>query len=322
MASKNSKGKNGFKINSDAKDFASATLKKYKKHNGDYFDSKKELKSAYAQHLIDLLPKTIEFAVKYGYLNQEGVQETKNAIYAKINDPDFIKILKKEIKNGNKIENIKLLPIIIKEILMEAKRVNDELIANDPNSKTYDMSDIIELSQMILKKKMKKAEKAGINSSLAFDVFSIIPTDNALSSSQFYRIHALYDCLYEHSKSKAVPFEELMKIVVDEEYYPVFITFALLERKEKFTKLTDNQKTLYLDISNWCFKTMENDLNKEEMEKVIKTYITGRKKDESQQRDSNRRYALATLSADDYPRINKVIAKIIAEDEGVKKYLN
>ena len=321
MASKNSKG-NGIKINNDAKDFASATLKKYKKHNGDYYDSKKELKNAYAQYLIELLPKTIEFVVKYGHIKQEEVQDTKTAIYAKINDPDFIKILKKEIKNGNKIENIKLLPIIIKEILMEANRINSELIATDPNAKTYDMSDIIELSQLILKKKLKKAEKAGINSSIAFDVFSIIPTEDALASSQFYRIHSLYDCLYEHSKSKAVPFEEIIKLIAGEDYYPVFITFALLERKEKFTKLTDSQKTLYLDISTWCFKTMEKDLNKEEIEKVIKTYVTGRKKDESQQKDSNRRYALSTLSSDDYPRINKVIAKMVADDEGIKKYLN
>ena len=67
---------------------------------------------------------------------------------------------------------------------------------------------------------------------------------------------------------------------------------------------------------------MEKDLNKEEIEKVIKTYVTGRKKDESQQKDSNRRYALSTLSSDDYPRINKVIAKMVADDEGIKKYLN
>ena len=319
---KNKNRNNAVKINEDAKDFAAVTLKKYKKKNKDCFDSKKELKSSYYQYLVDLLPKTIEFVIKYGYIQKEEVQAAKNEIYTKVNDPDFVKVLKKELKRDNKIENIKLLPIMIKEILGEAKRCNDEIIANDPNGKTYDMTDMIELSQTILKKKLKKAEKAGINASLAFDVFSIIPCDNALDGSQFYRVRSFYDCLYEHAKSKAVPFEDIINIVIGEEYFSVFITFALLERKEKFTKLTDSQKTLYLDISNWCFKTMEKDLSKEEIEKVIRLFISSRKKDESQQKDSNRRYALAQLSADDYPRINKVISKMIAADEGVKKYLN
>ena len=309
------------KISSDAKDFASASYKKYKKRNGDYFDSKKELKASYSMYLIDLLPETIEFVVKYGHINNEEVQEAKTLIYQKINDPDFIKILKKELKNDNKIKNIKLLPIIIKEILMEAKRVNDAALAEDPNAKIYDMSDLVELSQMILKKKIKKMEKAGISSSVAFDALSIIPCDDALETSQFYRIHSLYDCLYEHAKGTAFSFADLMDVLIDDEYYPVFITFALLERKEKFLKLTDAQKSLYLDISNWCFKTMEKDLNKEEVESIIKTYISGRKRDESQGKDTNRRYALSSLSADDYERINKVITKMISEDDSIKKYL-
>lgn len=316
------KKKNGsIRINEDAKEFAQLTLKKYKKEHGDYYDSKKELRGSYAMHLIDLLPDTIDFIVKYGYINREEVQNVKVGIYKKINDPDFIKLIRKEIKNGNKIENIKLLPIIIKEILMEGKKLNDAALAQDPNAKIYDMSDLVELSQIILKKKMKKMEKAGIASTVAFDVLSIIPCDKALQSSQFYRIHSLYECLYEHSKSHKIPFAELMDIVIDERYYPAFITFALLERKEKFTKLTDAQKSLYLEISNWCFNTMENNLNKDEITSIIKTYVAGRKKDEAQGKDGNRRYALSSLSPTDYEKIMKVINKLISEDDGIKKYL-
>lgn len=316
------KNKNGsIRINEDAKEFAKITFKRYKKEQGDYYDSKKELKSSYAMYLIDLLPGTIEFIVKYGYINKEEVQNVKVEIYKKINDPDFIKLIKKELKNGNKIDNIKLLPIIIKEILMEGKKLNDEALAKDPNAKLYDMSDLVELSQLILKKKMKKLGKLGISSNVAFDALSIIPCDKALESSQFYRIHSLYECLYEHAKSSAIPFAELMNGMIEPSYYPAFITFALLERKEKFTKLTDAQKKLYLDISNWCFDTMENSLNKEEISTIIKTYVAGRKKDESQGKDGNRRYALSSLSATDYEKISKVINKMVAEDDTIKKYL-
>ena len=321
MSNRQNKNDRQVKINKDAKDFAKVTFKRYKKENKEWYDSKKELKEGYALHLLDLLPETINFIVKYGYIQNEEVKEVKNEAYAKINDPDFIKRLKKELKDGNKIDNIKLLPIIIKEILAEAKRVNDKALAEDPNAKLFDMTDVIELSQMILKKRIKKMTKLGIDATLAFDVLSIIPCEKALESSQFYRIHSFYDCLYEHAKNTTVPFEQLMDVLVKEEYYPVFITFALLERKEKFLKLTDAQKTLYLDISNWCFKTMEKDLKKEEIESIIKTYITGRKRDDSRGKDGNRRYALSSLSTEDYPRITKVINTMVVDDDSIKKYL-
>lgn len=320
MAKDNRKDRN-VTINDDAKEFAKSTLKRYKKNNGDYFDSKKELRSSYAMYLIDLLPDTIEFIVKYGYINKPEIQEVKTGVFQKLTDPDFIKVINKEIKNDNKIKNIKLMPIIINEILREAKKLNDQRLAENPNAEIYDMTDLVELSRLILKKKLKKFEKAGINMNLAFDILSIIPNDTVLNSSQFYRVHAFYDCIYEHAKSIAVPFGEIMDILVDEDYYPLFITFALLERKEKFTKLTDSQKALYLEISNWCFKIMEKDLKKEEIESIVKIYINGRRKDEAQGKDGNRRYALSSLSETDYPRINKVITAMIANDDNIKKYL-
>lgn len=305
-------------IDKDALEFAKITLKKYKKHN-DFYDSKKELKQAYAMYLIDLLPRTIQFIVKFGYIKTPEVQETKDAIYAKLVDEDFIKALKKEIKHNNKIKNIKLLPIIIKDILMISERENREILAKDPNGKIYDMTDLVELSQMILKKKLKKMDKAGIDANIAFDVLSIIPGEEALSCSQNYRIHMLYECLYEHSKTKKIPFKEIMEVAIDEEFYPVFISFALLERKEKFGNLTDAQKVFYLDVSTWAFETMENS-SRETIEAILKTFVNGRKRDEAQGKDSNRRYALGSLSEADYPKIAKSITRMISDDGNLKKF--
>ena len=66
---------------------------------------------------------------------------------------------------------------------------------------------------------------------------------------------------------------------------------------------------------------MEKDLKKEEIESIVKIYINGRRKDEAQGKDGNRRYALSSLSETDYPRINKVITAMIANDDNIKKYL-
>lgn len=311
----------GVRIHEDALDFAKLTFKKYKKKYASDYDTKKEAKAGYYLTLVDLLPKSIEFVVKYGYIKQDEVQETKNAIFDKICDEGFVKFLKKMIKDGEKIENIRLLPIVIKEIVAATNKYNTEELANDPNAKIYDVTDLIELSQLIMKKKMKKFEKEGIDSALAFDVLSVIPKDDVLTSSQNYRIHMLMDTLYEHAKSKTVPFATIIDILVGDEFYPMFTVFALLERKEKFGTLTDAQKVLYLDISNWVFNTMEKELSKEQLQEVVNTYIRSRRRDESQNKDGNRRYALSTLSETDYPRISAFIKKLIANDDTLQKYL-
>ena len=306
------------KIPGDAREFAAATFKKYKKHN-DCFDSKKELKQSYNMYLIDLLPRTIEFLIRSGHIKSDEIQETKQAIYAKLVDEDFVKVLRKELKNGNDIDNIKLLPIIIKDILVLTEKENRELLAKDPNSKIYDMSDLIEISQLILKKRLKKFEKAGIDQTIAFDVLSVIPTSKALETSQTYRIHAFFEVLYEHAKAKAIPFAAIMNTLVDDKWFQVFIAFALLERKDKFTNLTDAQKTFYLDVSNWVFSTMEK-LSKDEIEAILRAFVAARKRDEAQGRDSNRRHALSSLPEADYPRIIKMVNKLISEDDTIKKY--
>lgn len=308
------------RINDDVKDFAKMTLKKFKKENDDFYESKKETKLSYYMYLIDLLPDVIEFVTNYGHVQQQDVQDMKTLIYQKLTDYDFIKVLKKEIKNKNKIKNIKLLPIIINEILAEAKRVNDQRLAEDKNAEIYKMEDIQELLELILKKKLKKFAKAGIDKATSVDVLATIPCDDALNISQFYRIKSFYDCLYEHVKGVAIPFEKIMELLVDEEYYPLFVSFALLERKERFSKFTEAQKTLYVDISSWCFKVMESSKS-DTIKSIINVYINGRKRDDSQGKDSNRRYNLSTLVPDDYPKITKVINAMLSHDESIKKYL-
>lgn len=313
---------NRVKIYDDAQEFARLSFKKYKKKYGDDYDKKKEVVIGYHLYLIELLPKTIEFIVRYGHIKDDAVQETKDAIYGKLVDEDFIKTLRKEIKGGTRIDNIKWLPIIIKDILLQTDKANKELLAENPNAKLYDMSDLLELCQLILKKKLKKlVNKGGIDEAVALDALCVIPTDEVMDFGQNFRIRSLFDSLYEDSKTKQIKFANLIERLVGEEYFIVFIVFALLERKEKFGTLTDAQKTFYLEVSNWVFATMEKELSKEQLREVVNTYIRVRRRDESQGKDGNRRYALSTLSETDYPRIAGFIKTVIANDDTVKKYL-
>ena len=313
--------RNQFEIDKSVKKFATIDFKSFKKKNKDYFDGKKEMRKGYILNLIDNLPQVIKFIVKYGHIDNNEVRSVRDGALVKLSNEEFIKAVRKELKLDNKIDNIKLLPIINDMILKEAVKANAERIAQDANAELYDIEPLVDLSKAILKKRLKKFEKAGVSEAVAFDVLSVIPCNEALDSSQFYRIRTFFDRLYESSKTQTIPFATIMDLIAGEDKFPMFITFALLERKEKFTKLSDNQKTLYLDISTWCFDQMENKMSSDVVRNIIKMYIKSRKHDDASGKDSNRRYSLISLPESDYKKIRKIVDEMVAKDDSIKKYL-
>ena len=317
----NSGKRNQFDIDKSVRKFATIDFKSFKKKNKDYFDGKKEMRKGYILNLIDNLPQVIKFIVKYGHIDNNDVRSVRDGALAKLSNEEFIKAVRKELKLDNKIDNIKLLPIINDIILKEAVKTNAERLTENANAEVYDVEPLLDLSKAILKKKLKKFEKAGIPEAIAFDVLSVIPCNEALDSSQFYRVRTFFDRLYESSKTQTIPFANIMDLITGEDKFPMFITFALLERKEKFTKLTDSQKTLYLDISTWCFDQMENKLSSDVVRNIIKMYIKSRRHDDSAGKDSNRRYSLISLPETDYKKIRKIVDEMVAKDDSIKKYL-
>lgn len=311
-----------FKIKGDVKAFSELNLKKFKKKNKDYYDGKKELKRSYFAELIDLLPKTIEWTLKNGHIDNDDVKTTKANIYAKFvsdNGDEFVEAIMKELKNDNEIENIKLLPIIIKDMLVAVESENAARV-QDGRKDILDVSYLVELCKKILKKKIKKAGEVGVSDALAYDILTTIPCGKAFEYSVNYRINSLFAVLYEHAKVETVPFEKVMDEMIDDKFYKQIILFELLERKEKFGKLNDKQKELYLAITAWAFKKL-NKMSKDDIEDILKAYVSRRKQDAAQGKDSNRRYAISTLSEDEYPNIAKIVSRIIANDDTLKTYL-
>ena len=303
-------------------------FKKYNKKQakkddwGDYelYDSNKEWKEAFYNYLLDRFPAVIKWIIRDGYLNNPEIVEAKEKCLMNINDPKFVKLVKKTLKDDEKIENIKLFPVIAKEIIEAAEKTNAQRLAKDPNANTIDESDLADLCLDILKKKIKKFKKANVDAALAFDVLCVIPNDEIMSQGTFYKVRTLYNVLYKHASDKAVPFETIIDKTVKEERYPQFIAVALLETKEKFAKLNESQKKLYIDISNWCFSTLE-ELPKEEIEAIVKSYVNNRRRDDGKGKDSARRYALLSLSESEYPKVVKVVNKFKADNTELEKYL-
>ncbi len=314
------------RIPDEVKEFAKASFKKFKKRNKDYYDSKKELKNAYYSSLTFDLQVVIEFILKKGHIQNESIQDYKNRCFKQIageDGPKFVKFLIKYIsKNGmDEIENIEFLPIILYEIIGSIHKYNETQKAeNGPEAPVFDSTDLIELTQLILKKRLKKADKKGIPSDIALDILCIIPTSDAMKFSPYFRVKSVFEILYKHAEHKEVKFDTIMNFLLEDKFYDYVIGFALQERKEKIKTFNDTQKALFNDINEWVFNNLE-DSDKTTIESIIKTYIKTRKRDDLAGKDSNRRYFISSLPETAYPRICKVVNKLIAEDEDAKKYL-
>jgi hypothetical protein len=111
--------------------------------------------------------------------------------------------------------------------------------------------------------------------------------------------------------------------VIPEKEYPLFILFALLERKEKFQKISDAQRVLYSNITTWCFETLNNKslVSKDTLNELLENYVKVRMNDDKQGKDGNRRYVLSTISDQEYERIASAVRAFISKDESLKKYL-
>lgn len=314
------------KAREEAESFAKMDEEKFikKQKKEGFYLKKKEIKELYYNRMTDLLPGTIYYLILQGYVRKDDVQELKNRCFKNLINKKFVKYLTKQIEKDEYVENIDYLPVIIKEILGIIEKTNREILAEDPNGKVIECDDIVKLSQTIMKKKIKKMAKRGVDANVAFDMLSIVPNKKILDlyrSSKLFRIKSVFDCLYEHAKTKTIPFSDIVDMIFGRDYYPAIIAFALLERKERFSDLNESQKAFYLQVSTWCFDTLEKELSKNEIVSILETYISTRKRDELNGRDGNRRYALSTLSEDDYPKLKKIINDMIITDESVKKYL-
>ena len=105
----------------------------------------------------------------------------------------------------------------------------------------------------------------------------------------------------------------------DDEYIGSVITFALLERKEKIATFSEGQKKLFNDITEYCFKKMEN-MSKDDIGSILKAYVENRQRDDKANRDTNRRYYISSLPENDFPKILKVVERMCSANEDIKKY--
>ena len=320
------KNQRGIRIPEDVKAFVKMDYKKFKKKNKKYFSSKKEMKKDYYSELLYNLAETIDFLLKFKHRQNEEIQRIKTEAYRQIagkeESPAFIKYIIKIVKEDGveEIPNMEYFPIILSEIISDINKANAAAKKENPEAALYDASELYELNYLILKKKLKKAAKKGINEDVALDVLSVIPTNDAMKYSKYFRAKSVLEILYTHAAKKQIDFKKVIKLLVDEENYDVFISYALQERKEKVQKFNENQKTFFNEVTSWVFEELE-EMDISTIRAIIENYVKTRKQDDMAGKDGNRRYFLSSLPADDFPNICKVVEQMKNKNSDYEKYL-
>lgn len=318
----NKRNNGAFKVPADVIEFAEISFKKYKKgYKDDPYTRKKDIKKNYYDYLMELLPEVILVMAKYP--NMKEVRDITSAIYEKLTDEPFIAKMKKAIEKDGKhaFDYVEYLPIVINGFMRHAAEWEKKLQQEDgDDSIKFDTTDLVDLASMVLTKKLKKLKKAGLDTACAFDCLSVLPDQKLLERGGGYRIRQLMYVIYEHAKTKTINMDIVAKHIIGEEFYPTFLTSLLLEKKELYVQFDDKQKEQFNAVTEWVFNTMET-MPKDTIMSIIKSYVETRKREKDQNRDSNRRYFLSSLPETDFPRIVKVMNKLISEDESVKEFL-
>lgn len=316
---------NGNRLNDDVKAFIKMSAKKFKKENKyrlEGCDGKKEKKRVlkdisreYYEELESLLPATLKFAITQGH--HRGNEEAMQEIYAKLFDEDFVKFLTKELKDDAEITNIDMLPSLITAFISKAKKEQPD------KAELFATEGMSALLKAILKKRIKKMTKKGIPENQAFDYLSILPNPEILARGVYFYCARLFTCMYDYAASEDVDFDTVMKVLFkgesDNKDFSAFDLFILLERKDKITNFNDSQKSLFNKITTWSLNDIE-DHKTSDIERIIRTYLNRRMEDAKNNKDSNRRLYLSSVSETDYPKIFKVVSSL-AENENFKKYL-
>lgn len=307
--------------------FADADFDSFKKENKGFF-KKKEMREEFYSEMTFELQGTIDWLLRNGHIQDQNIQEMKKKCFMqftfsekKQEENRYAKYLTARIKDeGTKsIENIMFLPIILHIMISDIIQYNE---TREEADKFLPPNELFELYSVILKKRMKKATKKGIeNDDLVFDLLGVMPVPEAIKYSRFFRIRSTFDIIYRYAeKDPLINIGKIIPFLFYEEDFPHVISFALQERKSKTKNFNDNQKKVFNDITNFVFNELE-DMRKDQIKDILTDYVRARKKDASANKDENRRYYISSLPEDKYPHICKVIENLTYDDEDNKKYL-
>ena len=306
----------------DAEIFATCDFKKFYKKNKKKsgWENKKEAKKEFFDVLMEKFPTVVYWMLREGFKRDQKTKEIADGILDKFADKDFVKRLTKKVEKGEDYRNLELFPIFLREVIRRANNKNKKLKSEGKEKEMVEISIYDDLADDLIGKKVRKLDKAGVNHDISRNVRMAIPCENALRYSTTFRIRAVFDILYDAASTMEIPFDTIVKHVIPKEYWTDLIVISLLEKKEFYGSLNDSQKKFYVDVTNWIFKTM-NEMETSGIQEILRLYVAGRRRDDANGRDCNRRYSLSTLGENEYKNIVTCIKAMIVKDPTIEKFM-
>lgn len=298
--------------------------KEWKKELG-----KKETKRRYLEEVVELIPYASDYVFNSGYLESEAEvgehlatmlssEKTINAVIKECKDDDYYKA------------SLNTLPYFIRAMLIDMKDKAEGVTEEDADALTAVREALIKLINIITEKRINKLEKKGLDRGIALDLSAILVKSGPdRDKIKFYQISEAMRSLYEYAEKepdliapgKPMDFIDLMAALVGKDNLPMVIQFALNERADRKTSMTDKQKAYWDHITQTVFSAIE-EYDKDVIDAILTNYIDNRKRDYQNGKDSPRRFHIIDLPEAEFPKTVKRVRKLITDDESNKQYLS
>ena len=284
------------------------------------------LREKFYQELTFYLGDAIEFYINYNAIDDMRIQKICDKIQMQLGtcQGGFMRYLLKQVKQYKRkelkeeIPNIEYLPIVLRFI------IGDILDANPGTNMEKEFPELTHLYERLNEKKLKKAEKRGIDTAFTFDVLGIMPVEDAYDYGRGQRVNDVFVCMYKFAdnlaKHDGCQVEDILDFLFKPSQYETIITTALLERQSLIEKLSDNGKKVAAAITDWCFDELEI-MPERDITKVLTTYFKNRKWADEKGNDEPRRFYLGSVPESKYPNIVTVISNLTARYKDNEKYL-
>lgn len=263
--------------------------------------------------ILDYQMDVIEFYVKKNHLQK--VAPMIEELFAVLANKKVAKAFKTVCKTED--ADMGLAVVFNAFLVKNAQDLEDEVV------------DIyIECINKLLKKKIKKiTSKTNLSFDCARDLLAIAPGKQYISNEDFIGLYVnkMLTRLYNEAKENkdvmadTKEIKNLFKIIFGKELLDVVAVNILLQKKEYMNGLNEDQLTVWNNLTTFALDTIEAE-EKGHVVELVEYYIQRRNKDDKKGRDAARRISLASVQADDYKRIAKVVQKM-SKDQKVAKFL-
>lgn len=317
------------------------SLKKYAKKNSIRIKGKnmskkdkkyavKRLNEEYAEFAINGLNKAVKILAE----NPENkkTEKVKQGVENIILNPAIMKRIAKLYKNDrSSYPNLKFFPDMIMNTLVyySSDDINDE---EKEIAKNLDKEALVEFCEKILKKEIKKYEKAGLPEEVAYQLATVIPTTKLLKANRRWYKRLIVQ-MYEFAENQSIDIDTIFRAIIklDKDKYITkksflngfFSEFILQKNKNKNAKFTDTQQELHEGLIERTLVYLDN-LKKSKLKETLKQYIKRRKTAEEYKNDSKRiiKFTDHANSNSPYVNIKAVVTQLIEDNGSNELYLS